>query len=126
MKIRIADIKTVARAGLLYVDVAFLDDQREVVHRNDFVMQIAPTYRVYTGELGPNGEILDPEAFEELQTDVPAVILTNIRAYLVRHPDLSKLPADCRDPHIRREDSDPLGLRARPGVADLVGAETDV
>jgi hypothetical protein len=126
MKVRIEAIQTVKGSALLHADVAFLDDKGQVVHRNDFIMQIAPTYRVYVGEIGPAGEILDPEAYETHETDVPAEILTNIRAYLARHPDLGKLPADYRDPHIQREDTDPLGLRARPGVAALVGVEAEI
>lgn len=126
MKIRIADIKTVKGTGMLYVDVEFLDAQSQPMHRNDFIMQIAPTYRVYVGEIGPEGEILDPKAYEERETDVPAEILANIHAYLARHPDLGKLPANYRNPRIPREDTDPLGLRARPGVADLLGVERGI
>jgi hypothetical protein len=124
MKIRVEAIRTVEGTGLLHVDVAFLD-QDQVVHRNDFIMQIAPAYRVYTGALGPDGEILDPKAFEERQTDVVAEVLANIRAYVAR-TDFGKSRFDRRDPAIRTEDTDPLGLRARPGVAALVGVERDV
>jgi hypothetical protein len=121
MRFRVTDIKTVEKTNLLYIDVEFLD-QGQVVHRNDFIMQLRPTHRVYVGPLGPNGEVLDPKAYEERETDVPAEILANIRAYVAR-TDFAKVRFDHRDPGVRREDTDPLGLRARPGVAVLVGVE---
>lgn len=41
MKLRVNRIQTVAKTNLLYVDVAFLENG-QIVHRNDFIMQISP------------------------------------------------------------------------------------
>jgi len=119
MKFKITKIETVKGSHRLYVDVAFLDGGK-IVHRNDFVMQIAPVHREYTGEEGPNGEILDPKAYEERENDVAAEIVANIRRYVER-ADMKR--ADNRDSRIKTEDTDPLGLRAKEGVTDLIGAE---
>lgn len=124
MKFRIEGIQTVAKTNLLYIDVAFLENG-QVAHCNDFIMQIAPTYQVYIGRVGPNGEQLDqgPEYFETFDTDVAALIQENIQRYAGR-ADMAL--QDNRDLSLSTEDTDPLGLRARPGVAALIGAEIDV
>lgn len=121
MKFKIALMRTVKGTNYLYLDVAFLDGGK-IVHRNDFVMGIRPTHRRYTGREGPDGERLDegPEYYEEYGTDVAAEIVANIRRYAARSP---MERADDRDPGIRTEDTDPLGLKAAPGVADLIGVE---
>jgi len=120
MKFKITKIETVKGSHRLYVDVAFLDGGK-IVHRNDFVMQIRRTHREYVGAEGPNGEILEPKAYEEQANDVAAEIVANIRRYVAR-VDM-KRRVDNRDQSIVTEDTDPLGLRAAPGVADLIGAE---
>jgi hypothetical protein len=119
VKFKIEGMQTVKGSNRLYVDVAFLEGG-EVVHRNDFIMQIAPTHRRYVGDLGPDGEILDPKAYEEYETDVAATIVANIQRYAAR---AAMKRADNRDLGIITEDTDPLGLRAKPGVADLIGTE---
>ena len=124
IKFKITWIETVKGTHYIYLDVAFLKGG-QVMHRNDFIMQIQPVYRIYIGRVGPNGEQLDQgdEYFEQHDTDVRAAILDNIRRYVAR-ADLAV--KDNRDRGIRTEDTDPLGLRARPGVAELIGAEVDV
>lgn len=121
LKFRIEKIQTVTKTTLLYVDVVFLEND-QVIHCNDFIMQIWPTYQTYIGRVGPNGKQLDkgPEYFEEHDTDVAGEILANIGRYAARS---AMNEADNRDPGIVTEDSDPLGLRAKPGVADLIGVE---
>lgn len=126
MKYRVEAIQTVKGGGLLYVDVAFLDDQGGLLHRNDFVMQMAATqhrYTEYTGEGKERRPVL--ASYEEYDTDVKQQILENIKGYLDR-VDVAKGKEDRRDPGISTEDTDPLGLRAAPGVAELVGAEIPV
>jgi hypothetical protein len=121
-KFRVESIRTVAKTNHLYVDVAFLDAGR-VVHRNDFIMQIPARQREYVGDVGPDGEILDPEAYEETDSDAAGIIAANIRRYVGR----AKMETpDARSPRIETEDTDPLGLRARPEVAALVNVEVAV
>jgi hypothetical protein len=124
MKFKIIEIQTVKGTGRLYVDVAFLDGG-QIVHRNDFVMELRPTHRRYIGRVGENGEQLDKgeEYFEEYDTDVAATIVANIQRDAAR---AAMKRADNRDPGIVIEDTDPLGLRAKEGVADLIGAEVAV
>ena len=121
MKFKITKIETVKGSHRLYVDVAFLDGGK-IVHRNDFVMQIALTHCEYVGRVGPDGEQLDKgeQYFETRDTDVAAEIVANIRRYAER-ADMKRV--DNRDPDISTEDTDPLGLRAKEGVTDLIGAE---
>lgn len=119
MKFKINEMQTVKGGTRLYVDVEFIDGGK-TVHRNDFVMEVQPTYRVYVGELGPEGEVLDPKAYETHDTDVAQEILGNIRRYVARSAMVKK---DNRDRRIPIEDTDPLGLRAKPEVAALIGAE---
>jgi hypothetical protein len=123
MRFRIERIETVRGSQRLYVDVAFLQADK-VVHRNDFIMEIRPTHVEYIGRVGPDGERLDqgPEYYEERANDVAAEILANIRRYAGR-ATIRRL--DNRDGGIATEDSDPLGLRAAPGVAELIGAEVE-
>lgn len=129
MRYRIESIGTIRGTNLLYVDVAFLvEGDNNVVHRNDFVMQIEPTSFRYnrwidTGKVDDLGEpILEPDinSREEYDTDVRAVILENIARYVARI-DVRKVAVDRRDTRIKVEDTDPLGLRAAPGVTKLVG-----
>jgi hypothetical protein len=124
MKFRIEKIRTVVGTNLLYVDVAFLEDN-QVIHRNDFVMQLKPTHTVYIGRVGPNGEPLDKgaEYFEEHDTDSAAEIVANIQAYASR---ASMRRLDNRDRNLSVEDTDPLGLRVRPAVAALIRVEVNV
>lgn len=124
MKLKIVGIETVKNTNYLYVDVEFLDGG-QVVHHNDFIMQIAPTHRRYIGRVGENGEQLDkgPEYFETYDNDVAAEIVASIRRYVER---ATMKRVDNRDSRIQTEDTDPLGLRAASGVADLIGVEVDV
>lgn len=121
----ITDIKTVARSTLLYIEVDFYDGET-VVHRNDFAMQISPTQRIYIGpplDPGDPDPIPDPGDYEIVETDVRAVILANIRRYIDRVDEGLSPPFDARSTPLRRTkvDTDPLGLRGKPGVSDLVG-----
>jgi hypothetical protein len=129
MKYRVDKIETVKGSSLLYVEVAFLDDAEKLLHQNDFVMQIAARQGQYTrwldtGKTTLNGRPIlqpDPTSYQETDTDVAAMIQQNIKAYIER-TDVAKAKADNRDRSIPTEDSDPAGLRAAPGVAQLVGS----
>lgn len=117
---KITSIQTVKNTlGFLYVDVEFLDAGR-VFHREDFVMQISPTVRRYTGPELAEGETPEPKDYVEEAVDVKAAIIENITRY-VKSSAFGR-GGDTRDPNIFRDDTDPLGLKATPGVAALIGA----
>ena len=126
MEFRIVSLRTLTVGGthFLYVDVEFLELGR-VLHRNDFVMQITAQRRVYVGpDLPDDGSIPpDPADYELQDNDVRAIIVANIRAYAARASAQFAARPDNRDARLARAavDTDPLGLRARPDVAALVG-----
>lgn len=124
MKYRIDDIKTVENTSLLYVVVSFLDDTGKIVlHRNDFIMQIAATQHWYTHWIDDTTP--DPISYEEYDTDVKTVILSNVKSYIERLETRTDVPDDLRNSNIKSEDTDPLGLRTKPGVAQLIGVVQD-
>ena len=125
MKFKIMRIETLKGTNYLYLDVIFLNDDNKIIHHNDFIMQIAPTHRVYVGRIGPDGEQLDTgkEYFKIYDNDVAAEILANIRHYVAR---ATMKRSDNRDQRIITEDTDPLGLRARPDVAALIATEIPI
>jgi len=110
------------------VEVAFYDASSRLVHRNDFVMRIAPTKTVYTGPDLDEGDVLDPGDVETVDVDVRAEILANIRRYVGRANAGGRYAADYRSQALKEaaSDTDPLGLRARTGVSELVNSRLDV
>lgn len=124
MRFRVEQIRAVRGTGMVYADVAFLDGEGAVVHRNDFLMQVPASRRFYTGEVGPGGEVLDPDAFVEVASDARSVIVENIRRYAARL-DLHTARVDARDGRIRTDASDPAGIVARTDVQELVDAVLD-
>lgn len=126
MKFKITSLQTVKGSNMLYADVEFLDDAGQVVHLNDFIMQISPTQIVYIGPPLANDESPDPKDFEEQPVDVEAVITSNITRYAHRYNDFAGLTADNRDASIERDNTDPLDLKADPKVTDLIGTEKDI
>lgn len=133
MRYRVEDIKTVGGTDLLYVEVAFIEDGRDrSVHYNDFALQIFPTQNIYIGpDIGPGDidpdevYVPNPGDYEAVETNVRQVIIDKIEAYMGRLDKigLENKPFDDRSNTLRRTkvDTDPLGLRGKPGVEDLVG-----
>jgi hypothetical protein len=125
----IGKIETLENSTHLYLQVDFYNGAR-LIHRNDFVMQIAATHTRYTGpmEIPPDFPFTplpdpdpDPRYWLTTDTDVPAEIIANIERYGLRLERRQNVPPDSRDARIRSDTADPLGLLARPGVSDLVG-----
>lgn len=133
MRYRIEDIKTVANSTLLYVEVEFIETGRDrTVHYCDFAMQIYPETTYYSGPPIEPGDIdpdevyiPDPNDYTTEETDVRQAIIDNIEVYLgkLERGGLGTRPFDARSPVLRRtkQDTDPLGLRGKPGVTDLIG-----
>jgi hypothetical protein len=97
MKYRIDRIETEKATDLLYVLVSFFDVKGEVVHTNDFRMQII---------------VRNPR-------DVKEIILSNIEDYIERL-NLGSKRGIIIDERIVTETDDRLGLISRE-VSDLVG-----
>ncbi|KKN25020.1 hypothetical protein LCGC14_0889020 [marine sediment metagenome] len=107
---------------------------------NDFLMQLRPTgERVVTNAQGwlkrKDGVFVDlatlgpekPEPEWERETfdrDLPAEIKANIEAYWER-AEAKGYPPDHANASIRRDNSDPHGVLARPDVVALRGKEVD-
>lgn len=124
MKFKIRSVKTLKGTEYLYLDVEFVKGA-QVIHRNDFVMQVPQVRRHYYGEVGPDGEILEPEKFTVERSDAVGVILGNIRAYLGR-VDLEKAPFDLRLPGVETDETDPRGLLGRLEIQAIIGVDLEV
>lgn len=121
MDYKITKIETPKGTAYLYVDVEFIDQSGEVVHRNDFVMQIPPTRRVYIGPELAEGETPDLKDYEEQETDVKTEIIGNIERYISRIEARGTSRLDARDPSIKTDQEDPLELKTKLGVVEMIG-----
>jgi hypothetical protein len=108
---------------LLYLDVEVYTDAGQLIHHNDFVMQIPRFKRTYTGPELAEGEQPDPANFitERLtRTEVRAQAVVNIRGYVQRIKaalaENKPVRFDNRDPSLPATDEDPDGL-----IADVAG-----
>ncbi len=143
---KIVEVSTDKASGHTYVLVHFwrrkADARANKPPRrvNDFLMQLRPTgVRVVTDANGwfkrKDGVFIDPETLdpevpepewerENYDRDVPAEIRANIEAYWER-AEAKDFPAEHSDPRIKRDNSDPHGVLARPDVAALKGAKVE-
>lgn len=122
MDYKITQIEMVKDSSALYVEAEFLEND-EVVHRNDFVMQVKPTRRVYSGPPLAEGEEPDPENYTVEQVDVAGVITANIESYIDRfeaRPQAAR-KADNRSRKIQRDKVDRLAVLNRAELRALLG-----
>lgn len=135
MRYRIVEARTVEPSGFLYLEVEFMDGTGKVIHRNDFVMQIAHTARRPVKDrlgrlqradgswvapsIGPEGQVRYPEPDqanpykqETVEIDVAAVAHENIRNYIARMRARSAVRFDACDLRIPTSERDPGGLIA--------------
>lgn len=109
MEYRITSVCTPKETNYTCVDVEFADGDR-IIHKNDFVLDIRPTYLEYTGRYDPDGEMLD-ETFAEYHTDIEAVVKREIEEY-ARSALIVERKIDSRDRLIEREPIDPLNIHS--------------
>ena len=143
---QIVEVSTDKASGHTYVLVHFWRDKADQVKGkppdrvNDFLMQLRPTgERVVTDGNGwykrlSDGVFIDPTKladddatkweWETYDRDLPAEVKANIEAYWER-AEAKGYPGDQADPRIKRDDSDPYGVLARPDVGALKDTVVD-
>lgn len=144
---KIVEVSTSKASGHTYVlvhfwrDKAAFDAEKPPDRINDFLMQLRSIgQRVVTNAEGwpkrkADGKFVDPGTLgpDKLQPEweretfgrnLPAEIKANIEAYWQR-AEAGKFPADHTDSRIRRDESDPHGVLARPDVQVLTTVEVE-
>ena len=146
MLYKIVEVSTDKSSGHTYVLVHFWRrkaDQKAgkpPARINDFLMQLRPTgVRVVTNIQGwrkrKDGVFVDPATLgpekpepewerETHDRDLPTEIKANIEAYW-RRAEAKGYPGDQTDSRIKRDNSDPHGVLARPDVVALRDAKVE-
>ena len=115
---KILSTQTVKGTNYVYFDVEFVQGGK-VIHKNDFILDIKPTFLEYTGRVDRDGELLD-DTFIEHDTDLDKVIKDNVSEYVKNFAPFSDGRLDKRSKGIEKNDTDPLGIRADKQVTDLI------
>ena len=123
---KITGLETVSRTTHLYLVVEFYVDN-VLVHVEDFIIGRPAEKRVYTGLIGPDDEILEPEAYTVELIDIRQEILDVIQDFERRHRGDVLLTGHqgagrtsrTSDGIIKRDDSDPNGWLERADIQAL-------
>ena len=118
---RVAEMnnQTIGPVDFLRLVVEF-SQAGQLVHINDFYMQLSPNKATVTGPDPDVDYIIEAKTDGELAAEIRA----NVTAYIGR--TAGTWPGfDNTNPALAGDGRDPLGLLARPGVAALVGAIND-
>lgn len=131
MNFKINNVKTMPLGGgkrLLYISIELYSNSGQLIHHNDFLMEIYRAKVTYTGPvLGPEDEP-DPANYSIVQrtrAEIRAEVAANIRRYIKRLKDRSAgglhVMYDDRDQTLTLSEDDPDGLAA--DIAGLIGQE---
>lgn len=118
----IITLETVSKTTHLYLVVEFYIDNT-LTHTEDFIIGRPAEKRIYTGAIGPDDEILDPEAYTIESLDIKQEIIDVIHGFERVHRGdalLTGKPTNRTSSHVIKTDqTDPHGWLNRNEVKDL-------
>ena len=117
---KITRIETVKGTSHLYIEAEFYVDS-VLTHIEDFIIGRPAEKRVYTGSVGPDDEILDPNAYLTESLDIKQEILDVIRGFERAHRGDGLLTGErtVRTSQVKTDQSDPNGFLGRAEVQEL-------
>ena len=124
---KITRIETVFKTTHLYLLVEFYIDDA-LTHTEDFIIGRAAEKRVYTGSIGPDDEILDPEAYTIEPLDIKQEIIDVIHGFERIHRGDVLLSGEetIRVSEVKTDESDPIGFVGRAEVQALLNIKIGI
>lgn len=117
---KIIRVETVKGTSHLYIEVEFYVDS-VLIHTEDFIIGRPAEKRVYAGPVGPDDEILDPNAYITEPLDIKQEIFDVIRGFERAHRGDHFLAGErtVRTCEVKTDQSDPNGFVGRAEVQEL-------